>query len=43
MQSRNRDTEIENKHAYKEKKGRVGWIETLGLTYIYTTMYKIGD
>ena len=36
LQSRNRDTDIENKHMNtKGGRGWVGWIGRLGLTYIY--------
>ena len=36
LQSRNRDTDIENKHMNtKRGRGWVGWIGRLGLTYIY--------
>ena len=36
LQSRNRDTDMENKYMNtKGGRGWVGWIERLGLTYIY--------
>ena len=39
LQSRNRDTDVENKHGYQG--GKVGWDE-LGYSgwHIYTTMYN---
>ena len=39
LQSRNTDTDEENKHGYQEGRGRVGWIGRLGLTYIHYWYY----
>ena len=33
-QSKNRDSDVENKHESQEGKGEVGWIGRLGLTYL---------
>ena len=41
LQSRNRDTDIENK--YIDIKGGLGWTVRLGLTYICPPMCKIDN
>ena len=39
LQSRNRDTDVDNKYGYQGGKVGVGWIGRLGLTYIYYWYY----
>ena len=39
LQSRNRDTDVENKHMDTKGEEEVGWIGRLGLTYIHYWYY----